>query len=188
MRPRSLLCFLLGFCLAVYPVTAAPDVPPDVTASLRACFTPGQPCRDLIITNIDLATYSLHVQAYLITEPLITAAIIRAKQRGVTVIVILDKSFRHLSPLAYRLLPAAGVDLLIDSQHAIAHNKVVIIDASHVITGSYNFTVSAQQRNAENLLLVHSPELAALYEQNFQRHLLHSLPPSQPLPRFPSQH
>ncbi|HTR44450.1 MAG TPA: phospholipase D-like domain-containing protein, partial [Thermodesulfovibrionales bacterium] len=47
-----------------------------------------------------------------------------------------------------------GIPTYIDAQHAIAHNKVMIIDKETVITGSFNFTKAAEERNAENLLIL----------------------------------
>ena len=54
----------------------------------------------------------------------------------------------------------------IDAERAIAHNKIIVIDGALVITGSFNFTKAAQQKNAENLLLLRDAALAAQYAQN----------------------
>jgi phosphatidylserine/phosphatidylglycerophosphate/cardiolipin synthase-like enzyme len=54
----------------------------------------------------------------------------------------------------------------IDANHAISHNKVMIIDGETVLTGSFNFTKAAQEKNAENLLIIWDPSLAAQYTQN----------------------
>jgi phosphatidylserine/phosphatidylglycerophosphate/cardiolipin synthase-like enzyme len=62
----------------------------------------------------------------------------------------------------------------IDARHAIAHNKIMIIDQSTVITGSFNFTKAAEEKNAENLLIIKSKELAAIYIDNWKKHLEHS--------------
>src|SRR5207248_1806343 len=65
----------------------------------------------------------------------------------------------------------------IDSQHAIAHAKVMVIDDTTVITGSFNFTKAAEERNAENLLVIKdAPELAQAYEANIHEHAAHSHP------------
>jgi len=58
--------------------------------------------------------------------------------------------------------------------HAIAHNKVMIIDKAVLITGSFNFTKAAEEKNAENLLVIRSKELASTYIENWQRHKEHS--------------
>ena len=62
----------------------------------------------------------------------------------------------------------------IDAKHAIAHNKVMIIDGETVITGSFNFTKAAEENNAENLLVTRDRELASLYMKNWQEHERHS--------------
>jgi phosphatidylserine/phosphatidylglycerophosphate/cardiolipin synthase-like enzyme len=65
--------------------------------------------------------------------------------------------------------------VLIDRRPGIAHNKVMIIDGQHVITGSFNFTESAQKKNAENVLLIsNDPKLAQRYAENFSRLALHA--------------
>jgi phosphatidylserine/phosphatidylglycerophosphate/cardiolipin synthase-like enzyme len=62
----------------------------------------------------------------------------------------------------------------IDSVHAIAHNKVIVIDGETVITGSFNFTKAAEENNAENLLIINDKKLAEQYIKNWQKHAQHS--------------
>ena len=64
----------------------------------------------------------------------------------------------------------------IDSAHAIAHNKVMIIDGETVITGSFNFTKAAEDKNAENLLVIRDKPLAEKYTKNWLDHERHSEP------------
>jgi len=64
--------------------------------------------------------------------------------------------------------------MYIDGSHAIAHNKIMIIDKIKIITGSFNFTKAAEEMNAENLLIISSKELANLYLDNWQQHKGHS--------------
>jgi phosphatidylserine/phosphatidylglycerophosphate/cardiolipin synthase-like enzyme len=71
-------------------------------------------------------------------------------------------------------LAAAGVPVWLDGRHAAAHNKVLIIDAAlpgaTTVTGSYNFTVAAQKRNAENVVIFRdNPAVAQTYRDNFRR-------------------
>ena len=58
-------------------------------------------------------------------------------------------------------------------QHAIAHNKVMVIDGKTVTTGSFNFSKAAEGSNAENLLIIHDKKLASLYRKNWQEHAKH---------------
>ncbi len=44
------------------------------------------------------------------------------------------------------------------------------------ITGSFNFTKGAEDDNAENLLVIRSPALAAQYTRNWEAHAGHSQP------------
>jgi len=63
---------------------------------------------------------------------------------------------------------------MIDAQHAIAHNKVIVIDENIVITGSFNFTKAAESNNAENILVIRDPTLAEKYLKNWKTHAAHS--------------
>jgi phosphatidylserine/phosphatidylglycerophosphate/cardiolipin synthase-like enzyme len=70
-----------------------------------------------------------------------------------------------------------GIPVFIDDKHAIAHNKIMIIDDRVVITGSFNFTKAAENKNAENLLILDDlPDLTRAYQDNFQQHLRHAVP------------
>ena len=61
-----------------------------------------------------------------------------------------------------------------ESKHAIAHNKVMVLDGKTVITGSFNFTKAAEEKNAENLLILENAELAKIYMENWEKHRKHS--------------
>jgi phosphatidylserine/phosphatidylglycerophosphate/cardiolipin synthase-like enzyme len=52
------------------------------------------------------------------------------------------------------------------------HHKVIVIDGGLLITGSYNFSRSAEERNDENVLFIFSPELADQYRMEFERVLV----------------
>ena len=88
--------------------------------------------------------------------------------------VILDKSQRTDQYSSEDFLANSGMSVKIDSEHAIAHNKVMIIDGETVITGSLNFTKAAEESNAENLLVIHDKALPDRYTKNWQEHVQHS--------------
>ncbi len=87
---------------------------------------------------------------------------------------VLDKSQRTEKYSSADFLVNMGIPVRIDAQHAIAHNKVMVIDGQTLITGSFNFTKAAEENNAENLLVIRSPELAAKYAANWKIHAAHS--------------
>ena len=132
--------------------------------------------------EIDSAKESLLVQAYEFTSYPIINAIIRANDRGVDGSIILDqdndKAKRSGQESIAAHLVARGLFVLIDNRH-IAHNKVMVIDGKDVITGSFNFTVAAQERNAENVLFIRdSPMIAKAYSDNFWRRADDAHPPA----------
>jgi phosphatidylserine/phosphatidylglycerophosphate/cardiolipin synthase-like enzyme len=67
-----------------------------------------------------------------------------------------------------------GIRTYIDAEHQIAHNKIMVIDKETLITGSFNFTNSAEEKNAENLLILKNKELAKIYIDNWNGHRKHS--------------
>ena len=67
-----------------------------------------------------------------------------------------------------------GIPTYIDAEHQIAHNKIMVLDKETVITGSFNFTKAAEEKNAENLLILKSKELAKVYIDNWNKHKAHS--------------
>ena len=112
------------------------------------CFTPGGDCTGVIVREIGAAKKSVRVQAYSFTSAPIAKALVDASKRGVHVEVILDRSNRTERYSGLTFLVHADVPTSVDSKHAIAHNKVIVIDDETVITGSFNFTKAAQEHNA----------------------------------------
>jgi phosphatidylserine/phosphatidylglycerophosphate/cardiolipin synthase-like enzyme len=141
---------------------------------IEVYFSPQGGCTEAIIKTLDQAKTSVLVQAYSFTSAPIAKAVVDAHKHGIQVKVILDKSQRTEKYSSADFLAHAGVPVSVDAKHKIAHNKVMVIDSSTVITGSFNFTKSAEEDNAENLLIIHSPELAAKYIENWKKHAEHS--------------
>jgi phospholipase D len=134
---------------------------------IRLCFTPPQGCASLIADEINNSTDSIYMQAYGLTHPGIVYALIEAKKRGVDVWVLLDKSNETQKYSKMHELKAAGIEVSIDKVSGIAHNKVIILDKHKVVSGSFNFTTSADTRNAENVLIIDDENIASHYLQNW---------------------
>lgn len=144
---------------------------------LKTCFTPGQDCMGMIVAAIDSAKSEVLVQAYSFQAKPLVKALGRARQRGVTVRVILDKADEREPNSAGARLIAQRILPQVDTGVASAHNKVMIIDRDSVITGSFSFTEAAQKKNAENVLLIKGyPDIAAAYAKNWQKRLAASRP------------
>jgi phosphatidylserine/phosphatidylglycerophosphate/cardiolipin synthase-like enzyme len=157
------------------PAAAAVVDSPARQTSITVYFSPNGGCTEAIVKEINSAQKTVEVQAYSFTSAPIADAVAKAHARGVKVRVILDKSQQteRYSSLTY--LRNHNVPTWVDSKHAIAHNKIIIIDGQTLITGSFNFSKAAEERNAENLLIIRDqPELLRQYCQNFDEHLKHS--------------
>ena len=175
---RRIAAAWLGGCVLTSPWAQAQTGTDSATwvpqTHIRVYFTPGDSAESAIAEQLVGAKDSILVQAYSFTNPAIANALVDAQQRGVRVIVLLDKSHRTQKYSAAGLTSQGGVETLIDDRHAIAHNKIMIIDGQIVITGSYNFTKAAEKSNAENMVIIDSPAIAAKYLQNWHKHRNHS--------------
>jgi phosphatidylserine/phosphatidylglycerophosphate/cardiolipin synthase-like enzyme len=145
------------------------------TGTVAVYFSPNGGATTAIVRELDAAKKEILVQAYSFTSKPIAKAIVEAKKRGVKVEVVLDKSQRREQYSSADFVAHAGIPTYIDNQHAIAHNKIMIIDRQTLITGSFNFTKAAEDKNAENLLaLKGNRALVERYLRNFEEHKGHS--------------
>ena len=154
--------------------TGMPE-PAALQDGVAVYFSPNGGCTQAITTAIASAKKSLDVQAYYFTSTPIARAIAEAHQRGVTVRVLLDKSQEQSNYTGATYLVNAGVNVWVDHEHEIMHNKVMIIDNNTVITGSFNFTVAAERSNVENVVFIEGkPKIAQAYLKHFEQHLEHA--------------
>jgi phosphatidylserine/phosphatidylglycerophosphate/cardiolipin synthase-like enzyme len=137
-------------------------------------YSPGGGCTDSLVAAYGAARASIYVQAYSFTSARIGQALIAAHARGIRVEVIMDSGAASAHDSQAPILAAAGVPVFVDNAHAIAHNKVSVIDEAIVCTGSFNYTLAAESANAENLLVVADPALARAYLENWRHHAEHS--------------
>ena len=150
----------------------------DPTAAVF--FSPRGGCEKALVAELATARHELLVMAYSFTNVEVARAIIAAAGRGVSVAVLLDRSNEAESRSEIGDLKEHKIDLRIDAEHAIAHNKVMVIDGRTVITGSFNFTKQAEHENAENLLILRDHrELAIRYRDNFFAHRSHCRAPGE---------
>jgi len=145
--------------------------------SLEVHFSPKGGCTEAIVREIQLARHEILVLAYSFTSQAIAQALVDAKLRGVHVDIVLDHSNEHEVHTDLHFFLEQGLAPVIDPQHAIAHNKVMILDNRTLLTGSFNFTQHAENENAENLLVIKGhPALVRTYKENFHKHKSHARP------------
>lgn len=148
----------------------------EARGTVELAFAPADEPEALVLDVIGRASRSLHVQAYVFTSKPVARALVAAHRRGVRVQVLADaKMNARETGNAIPLLLEAGVPVAFETEYAAAHNKVIVADAEGpscaVLTGSYNFTWSAANRNAENVIVLRDNcPLARAYLANWERH------------------
>lgn len=177
MTTRKVFTIIIGtvVILAACQLSLSHDLTLNNTP-VQLYFSPNGGCTDAIVKEINNSKTEILFQAYSFTSAPIAKALLEAHKRGVKVEAILDKSQRKQNYSSATFLANSRIPTFIDDVHAIAHNKIIIIDGTTVITGSFNFTKAAEEKNAENLLIIKSPELAKLYTENWKNHREHSEP------------
>lgn len=175
MRRAAFVALVLAGAVHAATPAATPADSGAANARVESYFTPGDPVDRVVATRIDAAKRSVHVAAYLFTNRRIAAALVRAAKRGVAVELVVDASqFQSGGLPRVRELDRAGARIWLREGLAAFHHKVVIVDAATpaatVVTGSFNFTQAAQDRNAENLVVIESREVAGRFLADFERH------------------
>lgn len=155
--------------------TSPPSVPyPDITltsanARIETFFESEGNVRARLLKLIETSQDSIRFMAFVFTDDALADALIAAHERGVDVQGVLEARNLDLSGSDFDRFQAAGVTVLPDGNPYIMHHKVMIFDETTVVTGSYNFTWSAANSNDENILIIHSPDIAARYLAEFER-------------------
>jgi phospholipase D len=161
----------LGASAAMLPVSSVAS-----GAAIAVCFAPEEDCTAFAIRAIDNAEREILVAAYgLTTGSGIVDALVHAKERGVDVRLIADKTTPCGRENGIEPLVAAGAPVWIDAQARIAHAKTMVIDSAVTLTGSMNWTLGAAA-NSEDLNLVSSPAVAAAYAAHWRARLSVSVP------------
>ncbi|HVI28789.1 phospholipase D-like domain-containing protein [Hansschlegelia sp.] len=146
-------------------------------ARVDACFTPGDACDDMLGDAIDKAQRQILVQAMFFSNKKLMRGLANAHKRGVDVKMIMSIGSEKKRSKNLLYFMKQGIPILIDANVKTQHNKVMIIDNAEVFTGSYNFTYSAQRKNAENMVrITDSPEVVSSFVNNWKRRAAASRP------------
>jgi len=120
-----------------------------------------------IIKNINQAEAFINIAMYIFTDREIALPLIKARERGVKVRLYLDQDQVDYQYSQSRFLVQRGIKTRISTNNYIMHNKFAIIDNRILLTGSYNWTFSANNRNDENLMVIDDPEIIAIFQNQF---------------------
>ena len=170
--PRAWCLFPLLVALLASPAPAATVC---VTPRLPGVCDPGA----TLLAAIGTARHRIRMQIYTITARRVVAALAAARARGVDVRVIVDRSALREDrndAAAVAALARAGIPVRVDTVRGLMHDKITLIDGSTVLTGSYNYTWSAEHRNAENLVVLRDPAAVAVFARNWRAAAARSVP------------
>lgn len=137
---------------------------------IETYFSPDDHTANRIIELIQNAQESIYFMAFSFTSDPIADAMIARANAGIDVAGVMETRQYHSNTGGeFDTLAEAGIDVHLDGNPNNLHHKVIIIDRKIVITGSYNFSRSAEERNDENTLIIHNAEIAAQYLAEFER-------------------
>jgi len=165
--------FFLGWLASSYSYTSsshtlslpmgysAPEAP------IRVYFSPSPEPERAILHTLYSAQKFVYAALYQLTDPEIADALLEIARRGIELKILLDDEPSKGSKGCLLLSAGIAVKQYVDS--GIMHHKFAVVDGERVLTGSYNWTTSAQTRNEENLLVIESPHLAQAFESEFSK-------------------
>jgi phosphatidylserine/phosphatidylglycerophosphate/cardiolipin synthase-like enzyme len=136
---------------------------------LELYFSPDDGVAARLIELLATAESSVDVMAFAFTSDPIAQAMLERAAAGVQVRAVFDEDQAANLGSQYETLLEAGLDARLDGSPDKMHHKVIVIDGAIVVTGSYNFSRSAEEFNDENLVILYDRDLALAYEAEFEK-------------------
>ena len=140
-------------------------------------FAPEDEVMNKVIKAVENAKTYIHFMAFSFTDDALADVMIQKKNQGIALGGIFETRGANTEYSQCQTLLSAGADISLDGNPSTFHHKVIVIDDTTVILGSFNFSSNANESNDENLLIVHDSSLATAYEQEYQRMKLQSVIP-----------
>ena len=162
----GLLILLLCCSPALAGETDAP-----VNCKVRASFSSEGSIAEAVLKEVRQARSKLSLALYGFNNVVMCEELVKLASQGIDIRVKVDKKKTMKKKRGRRvveILKAAGIKVQTVGQEEKNHNKFIVIDATKVITGSYNWTLRAEQ-NWENILIMDCPELAKQYEREWEK-------------------
>jgi len=157
---------LFGLTLLL-SVLAAPSPAP----ASEVYFSPNGGARQRLVRAIEESRKTIDIAVYTFTAYELADALYAAKARGVHVRVLVDREMAETGGSGIRGLRLNGIPVrsLGVPEQSLMHHKFAVFDERLVVTGSYNWTNSAEHANYENLVVLEEPALVARFQLEFRR-------------------
>lgn len=137
------------------------------SSEIAVYFSPYDRATEYILPLLDGAKNYIYMPTFLITHKNMAEALVRAKQRGVDVRIIIDANNTNTRNSKHDILRKNGILLKTENFAGKMHSKSIIIDDEYVVAGSMNFSNSGENKNDENLVIVKDSKLAKTYKEFF---------------------
>ena len=141
---------------------------PIAHADTQVYFSPNGGCQNAVIAEISKAQKTIDIAMYYLSSREIAQELVKAKDRGVKIRVVLDKEQETQRYSKGRYLIKEGLEVKYHTGPGLMHNKFAVIDSAVLITGSFNWTPTANEKNEENLLIMADKELVKKYADRFE--------------------
>ena len=145
---------------------------PTLTVSgidLENYFAPEDGVEKAVVAKLAEAQQQIAFMAFVFTSEPIAEIMGKRLAAGATVRGVVEKRSAGSNYSRHKYLNERGADIYIDGNPNTMHHKVIVVDGELVMTGSYNFSASAEEKNDENLIMIHSPEIAAIFLEEIDR-------------------
>jgi len=134
----------------------------------EAYFSPGDSCRNKIISLIKKAKKSIDICVFTISDNKITQVILDAHKCGIDITIISDNDKANDKGSDIHHLLNKGVNIIVDKSPYHMHHKFAIFDNKILLNGSFNWTRSATDVNEENILVSGEPGLVSQFSSQFE--------------------
>ncbi|MBN2663722.1 MAG: DUF1669 domain-containing protein, partial [Bacteroidales bacterium] len=135
----------------------------------KSYFSPSEDCRDAIISKLQQAEKEVKVCVFTISDNKISSVLLDLHRKGVDVKIISDNDKQYDRGSDIEFLNENGLNIKIDITDAHMHHKFAVIDRKILINGSYNWTVSAAQKNQENIIVTDQRDLVKSFYNEFEK-------------------
>lgn len=135
----------------------------------KVYFSPDDDCAPVIMRQLESAMSSIRICVFTISDNRLADTIIQRARDGIRVQIITDddKTYDYGSDIGR--LAASGIEVRVDYTRHHMHHKFAVIDEAYTMTGSYNWTRSADEHNHENLLITQEKSVVDAYLVEFRR-------------------
>lgn len=165
-------------------VAPAPRATP---VNISVCFSPNEGCDRKLIDFVNAAQSRIDMAIYNFTLPGLEAALQQLKSRGIQIRIVADKQEASSKNSLIANLAHSGFNVRYGNVQGIFHNKFTVVDGRFLETGSFNYTTSATQYNAENQIYLDDQNTVNQYQAEFEKQWQNSLPFTEPTPNAPTE-